>query len=341
MNGTDHTIRHVTVDKMRRKRLKVVSACQECRRKKTKCNGELPCMSCVKGNIESKTSPATLHNLSWTANPFSSPTPRTAAIRGRVCRIVCNHTRRSDPNASHISRTRQFTRQFTRTSHRIDSSQPPSSPGYHNNDRPENTSSRPVIQAREKRAYSESEDYGRHGYAGPEADSQPTRSSETIACHGYPAVDSIDSSSSSFRSTEDMPYSAFTPRGSSSSSPPLKGAGSAGSSTYRVRLPPIQGSAPPMSSYASSGSPAIRNLLNRSDGCTLPSLGLSRSVPPLLDTLEIDSPSPPAQLPNKQAYSDTSGRHYHERPTPRSPSTSSGFYRGITSPREIGTGSSS
>ncbi|KAI9314289.1 hypothetical protein BX666DRAFT_523742 [Dichotomocladium elegans] len=42
------------LDKSRRKRLKVVSACSECRRKKTKCNGESPCNSCIKANVECK-----------------------------------------------------------------------------------------------------------------------------------------------------------------------------------------------------------------------------------------------------------------------------------------------
>ncbi|ORZ02388.1 hypothetical protein BCR43DRAFT_413458, partial [Syncephalastrum racemosum] len=32
----------------RKKRAKIVSACGECRRKKTKCNGEHPCRSCTK-----------------------------------------------------------------------------------------------------------------------------------------------------------------------------------------------------------------------------------------------------------------------------------------------------
>lgn len=35
----------------RRKRVKIVSACGECRRKKTKCNGEIPCRSCEKSRV--------------------------------------------------------------------------------------------------------------------------------------------------------------------------------------------------------------------------------------------------------------------------------------------------
>ncbi|KAF7720968.1 hypothetical protein EC973_005662 [Apophysomyces ossiformis] len=46
--------RHVTVDKTRRKRLKVVSACGECRRKKTKCDGQVRCQGCIKANVECK-----------------------------------------------------------------------------------------------------------------------------------------------------------------------------------------------------------------------------------------------------------------------------------------------
>ncbi|KAL0092993.1 hypothetical protein J3Q64DRAFT_1695474 [Phycomyces blakesleeanus] len=424
MNGTDHTIRHVTVDKMRRKRLKVVSACQECRRKKTKCNGELPCMSCVKGSIECAYTPqskplpplfttcpaapsSSSSSVSVSASVVSSATSAPIVVStatplptstGPVNSPANSPARTvSGPTQAHAidviedrlkviedvlrsllatSGRDQHLLAALNKSHRIESSHPPSSPSYHNHDRiaeisnNSNLSSnisngggggggvsgigsgggggRPpvLIQSREKRAYSESEDYGRHSYAGPEAERQPTRSSESLTGHGYPAMDSIDSSSSSFRSNENIKYSAFTPRGSTSSSPPSKGGSggggglSIGPSSYRVRLPPIQSTISPMSQYSSSGSPSIRNLLNRNDACTLPSIGMSRSAPPLLDTLEIDSPSPPTQLPNKPAYSDTNGRHFLERPTPRSPSTS-GFYRSITSPHEIGTGSSS
>ncbi|KAI7900701.1 uncharacterized protein BX663DRAFT_411205, partial [Cokeromyces recurvatus] len=34
----------------RKKRAKIMSACGECRRKKTKCNGEQPCRNCQKSN---------------------------------------------------------------------------------------------------------------------------------------------------------------------------------------------------------------------------------------------------------------------------------------------------
>ncbi|OBZ90882.1 hypothetical protein A0J61_01065 [Choanephora cucurbitarum] len=51
MNPTSKT---VDGEKTRRKRLKVVSACGECRRKKTKCNGEKPCAGCLKAHVECK-----------------------------------------------------------------------------------------------------------------------------------------------------------------------------------------------------------------------------------------------------------------------------------------------
>lgn len=35
----------------RKKRVKIVSACSECRRKKTKCNGEQPCSTCLKAAV--------------------------------------------------------------------------------------------------------------------------------------------------------------------------------------------------------------------------------------------------------------------------------------------------
>ncbi|OAD75653.1 Zn(2)-C6 fungal-specific transcription factor [Phycomyces blakesleeanus NRRL 1555(-)] len=35
----------------RKKRAKIVSACGECRRKKTKCNGEQPCRNCLKSGV--------------------------------------------------------------------------------------------------------------------------------------------------------------------------------------------------------------------------------------------------------------------------------------------------
>ncbi|KAI9259473.1 hypothetical protein BDA99DRAFT_513352 [Phascolomyces articulosus] len=51
-NNTTTTTKPLQVDKTRRKRLKVVSACGECRRKKTKCNGEHPCAGCIKAHVE-------------------------------------------------------------------------------------------------------------------------------------------------------------------------------------------------------------------------------------------------------------------------------------------------
>ncbi|KAG1436911.1 hypothetical protein G6F56_013351 [Rhizopus delemar] len=56
MNNSNLPLENVAdklvTDKTRRKRLKVISACCECRRKKTKCNGEKPCIGCIKTNLE-------------------------------------------------------------------------------------------------------------------------------------------------------------------------------------------------------------------------------------------------------------------------------------------------
>ncbi|CEP19725.1 hypothetical protein [Parasitella parasitica] len=66
------------VDKTRRKRLKVVSACSECRRKKTKCNGEKPCAGCIKTNMDCKYSNSPKSRPSSNRRPLvasSSPKP--------------------------------------------------------------------------------------------------------------------------------------------------------------------------------------------------------------------------------------------------------------------------
>lgn len=55
---------------MRRKRLKVVSACGECRRKKTKCDGERPCSGCTKARVDCQYT-------------ISSTTASTAAARAK------------------------------------------------------------------------------------------------------------------------------------------------------------------------------------------------------------------------------------------------------------------
>ncbi|ORZ03432.1 hypothetical protein BCR43DRAFT_49716 [Syncephalastrum racemosum] len=73
---TSMDIASVPVDKARRKRLKVVSACGECRRKKTKCNGEKPCTGCIKAKVECKYA-TSLKTKSMT--PAASSTAAAAA----------------------------------------------------------------------------------------------------------------------------------------------------------------------------------------------------------------------------------------------------------------------
>lgn len=65
------------MDQTRRKRLKVAAACTECRRKKTKCNGERPCLGCQKTHanceyIHHTTPPA------YTSRPIVAP-PRPSS----------------------------------------------------------------------------------------------------------------------------------------------------------------------------------------------------------------------------------------------------------------------
>ncbi|KAI7874539.1 hypothetical protein K492DRAFT_174359 [Lichtheimia hyalospora FSU 10163] len=78
MPGDDHheqqhtppstTLAHQTIDphhqqqQPRKKRAKIVSACGECRRKKTKCNGEQPCRSCEKSGVACVYPSATQHH---------------------------------------------------------------------------------------------------------------------------------------------------------------------------------------------------------------------------------------------------------------------------------------
>ncbi|KAI8335892.1 hypothetical protein BC941DRAFT_503424 [Chlamydoabsidia padenii] len=58
-------------DVFRRKRLKVPSACAECRRRKTKCDGAQPCASCIKAKVECRyvASKTTLKNNTSTYPP--------------------------------------------------------------------------------------------------------------------------------------------------------------------------------------------------------------------------------------------------------------------------------
>ncbi|KAK4520394.1 uncharacterized protein ATC70_008528 [Mucor velutinosus] len=73
-------------DKTRRKRLKVVSACGECRRKKTKCNGEKPCAGCLKAHVECKyvTSQKTSASAITAANATASAANATTTLSAPV-----------------------------------------------------------------------------------------------------------------------------------------------------------------------------------------------------------------------------------------------------------------
>ncbi|ORY99172.1 hypothetical protein BCR43DRAFT_488849 [Syncephalastrum racemosum] len=75
------------MDQTRRKRLKVAAACTECRRKKTKCNGEQPCLGCQKNNANCEyihhTTPSTYFYRSTVTSPQPPPveSPLTASTK--------------------------------------------------------------------------------------------------------------------------------------------------------------------------------------------------------------------------------------------------------------------
>ncbi|GAN01534.1 hypothetical protein MAM1_0008d00967 [Mucor ambiguus] len=89
-------------DKTRRKRLKVVSACGECRRKKTKCNGEKPCAGCLKAHVECKyvssqrtsTSAITAANATAAASAVT-PTTLSAPVSTTVASKAATSTAKS------------------------------------------------------------------------------------------------------------------------------------------------------------------------------------------------------------------------------------------------------
>ncbi|KAF7729877.1 hypothetical protein EC973_003611 [Apophysomyces ossiformis] len=82
MTSTKDNSRPAAVDPTRRKRLKVVSACGECRRKKTKCDGSHPCAGCTKARVvcEYSHSHKARHNLDPHQYHRTSATPSTTTI---------------------------------------------------------------------------------------------------------------------------------------------------------------------------------------------------------------------------------------------------------------------
>lgn len=94
-------------DKTRRKRLKVVSACSECRRKKTKCNGEKPCAGCIKTSMDCKysNSPKTKVNNTTNNRPITSTNPNKTTTVNTHSNTSSNFQRNvlvenNNPNAS-------------------------------------------------------------------------------------------------------------------------------------------------------------------------------------------------------------------------------------------------
>lgn len=81
------------LDRTRRKRLKVPSACGQCRRKKTKCDGEQPCAGCIKSRVEClyAPSPAMARRINNIHLSRAPPTLRSAAERPRKQQPAADH----------------------------------------------------------------------------------------------------------------------------------------------------------------------------------------------------------------------------------------------------------
>ncbi|SAM05570.1 hypothetical protein [Absidia glauca] len=87
-------------DAFRRKRLKVPSACAECRRRKTKCDGAQPCASCIKAKVDCRyvASKSTLKNN--TSNTSSTTTDISPPRMIKPEQHLDTHRRPSSPLAS-------------------------------------------------------------------------------------------------------------------------------------------------------------------------------------------------------------------------------------------------
>ncbi|KAI8069752.1 uncharacterized protein B0P05DRAFT_550718 [Gilbertella persicaria] len=124
----------------RRKRAKIVSACGECRRKKTKCNGEHPCRNCEKSGV-----PCIYPSASTTDDRRNAPSKQALdAIEERLktiedmLRTIIKAQHLSDaehPLVSHfLSRDSvQSSSSSVSSPPRIQTTPPPLSPSLQNN----------------------------------------------------------------------------------------------------------------------------------------------------------------------------------------------------------------
>lgn len=116
-NNTDAstvaTVVQLPTDKTRRKRLKVVSACSECRRKKTKCNGEKPCAGCIKTNMDCKYSNSPKSKVNNPTNNRPITSTNTSSFQRTTTSIV-------EPNTTNTS-TSNNTNNTSATIHAIES----------------------------------------------------------------------------------------------------------------------------------------------------------------------------------------------------------------------------
>lgn len=113
-----NTAKLVDGDKTRRKRLKVVSACGECRRKKTKCNGEKPCTGCLKAHVECKyvfTQKANPITTTLTSIPSSSVVTSKTLVEEKLTNKPPSSTSSSSSSSSSSTTTTTTTTATTLT----------------------------------------------------------------------------------------------------------------------------------------------------------------------------------------------------------------------------------
>ncbi|KAI7895939.1 uncharacterized protein EV154DRAFT_494277 [Mucor mucedo] len=108
-------------DKTRRKRLKVVSACSECRRKKTKCNGEKPCAGCIKTSMDCKysNSPKTKVNNTTNNRPITSTNPTNNTTNPTTTTNISNNNNNFQRNI-HVESSNSTNSNASATIHAIE-----------------------------------------------------------------------------------------------------------------------------------------------------------------------------------------------------------------------------
>ncbi|KAI7880700.1 hypothetical protein K492DRAFT_177677 [Lichtheimia hyalospora FSU 10163] len=235
-------------DKHRRKRLKVVSACLECRRKKTKCNGETPCAGCIKAKVDCK----------------------------YVSTLQQQHVSRSRSTAAPVARHQQQHPSHQQNTAATPSAAATSTPGSNNTSSQAN---RATVNAIEQRLCV-IEDIlrallkDRAAANAAAAASSTTTSTQGYFTHSHPSLQSSYTASVHHAShvhnwypTRDWVYTSSP----SSSSSTFSSTSPAAPPSSAFHLPPLrQQHPPPPSSSAQPSTTSIRSLLNNNDDLPTP-----------------------------------------------------------------------